>query len=314
LKLSALLCSDIAHARRVVDGALAAQRLRPFHESRVVEIPCGVLGWLTTFDRCTTVPLARRSQTGNVFLVSGVPVALDDSLDALLSRAVAADSKQAAEELTRLDGAFAALHWDATQRQLTVVTDFLGMQPLYAASTPQGVMFATELKGIAASGLCPVEPDPLGWALLACVGHFAGESTSMLGVRRTPAAAVVVYDECGRQRESHTYWAWPKPQYHLQLERVDTGEIVGRFRKHLLAYEAHHQQPILLLSGGFDSRLIAATLMEEGSRPRALSLSNMIDDDVDGRLAAKLADHWAYSASSSISVQTFTRHPRTSIT
>src|SRR5262249_33991692 len=61
-------------------------------------------------------------------------------------------------------------------------------------------------------------------------------------------------------------------------------------RHHLLAYEVHHRNAVVLMSGGFDSRLILATLAREGRRPRGLSLSNAAKiDDADGRLAVKLA-------------------------
>jgi len=290
MKIAACLASDEGLARTAVQRMLAAQRLRPAHSPHVVDIASGALGWLTTFDRATTIPMARTGTNGNVLLVSGVPVDLGGDLDRRLTRVAEGDYREAAQSLSELDGAFAIVFWDAANRKLVVVTDFLGMQPLYTLPLPDGFCLATEMRATAESGHCRIELDPLGWAMLVCLGHVAEDVTSLRGVRRVPAASVMIYDDATHQWETSTYWRWPEPQPALQLERIDTGELLDPFRRHLLAYEAHHRNAVVLLSGGFDSRLILATLAREGRRPRGLALSHANDtDDADGRLAVKLA-------------------------
>ena len=290
MKIAACLSADAGTARTAVQRMLAAQRLRPTHAPHVVDIAPGALGWLTTFEQATAVPLVRRGANGNVLLVSGVPVDLAGDLDHRLSRVVEGDYREAARSLPQLDGAFAIVFWDSPNRKLVVVTDFLGMQPLYTVVLPDGFCLATEIKGAAASGHCRLELDPLGWAMLVSLGHFAEDVTSLRGVRRIPSGSVMVYDVDSRQWETSTYWRWPEPRPALRLEEIDTGELLDRFRRHLLAYEVHHRNPTVLMSGGFDSRLILATLAREGRRPRGLALSNASKiDDADGRLAVKLA-------------------------
>jgi hypothetical protein len=269
---------------------LDAQRLRPAQTPHVFDIDSGALGWLTTFDRATAIPLTRRGDNGNLLLVSGVPVDLVGDLDHRLRTVVGGDFRGAAQSLSELDGAFAAVFWDAENRKLVVVTDFLGMQPLCALKFPDGFCLATEMKAIAASGRSGHELDPLGWAMLVCLGHFADDVTSLRDVRRVPPATIMIYDVGARRWETTTFWRWPEPRPALRLEEIDTGELLGHFRKHLLAYEVHHRDAAVLLSGGFDSRLILATLAREGRRPRGLALSHADElDDADGRLALKLA-------------------------
>lgn len=269
---------------------LDAQRLRPAQSPHVVDIDSGALGWLTTFDGATAIPLTREGDNGNLLLLSGVPVDLVGDLDHRLRTMVQGDFRAAAQSLSELDGAFAAVFWDAGNRKLVVVTDFLGMQPLCALTFPDGFCLATEMKAIAASGHCGHELDPLGWAMLVCLGHFAEDVTALHGVRRVPPATVMTYDVVAGHWESKTYWRWPEPRPALRLEQVDTGELLGHFRNHLLSYEVHHREAAVLLSGGFDSRLILATLAREGRRPRGLALSHADEqDDADGRLARKLA-------------------------
>ena len=269
---------------------LDAQRLRTAQSPHVVDIDSGALGWLTTFDRATAIPLTRKGDNGNLLLLSGVPVDLVGDLDHRLRTMVQGDFRAAAQSLSELDGAFAAVFWDAGNRKLVVVTDFLGMQPLCALIFPDGFCLATEMKAIAASGHCGHELDPLGWAMLVCLGHFAEDVTALHGVRRVPPATAMTYDVVAGHWESKTYWRWPEPRPALRLEQVDTGELLGHFRNHLLSYEVHHREAAVLLSGGFDSRLILATLAREGRRPRGLALSHADEqDDADGRLARKLA-------------------------
>jgi hypothetical protein len=289
MKIAAYLGPDRALARAAVDRMLAAQRLRERQTPHVVEIPLGALGWLTTFDHATKIALARQADNGNLLLVSGVPVDLEGDLDARLARAVETSGHEAAEQLRRLDGAFAALHWDATGRTLTVVTDFIGMQPIYGWSEENTALLATELKGITASGCCRIEPDPLGWATLVALGHFAEDATSVKAVTRLPPSSITTYGFFGKAK-TVTYWKWPEPRPDLDLDRVDTGELMTHFKEHLLSYEAHHGNATALVSGGFDSRLLVATLTREGRRPRGLILSQADEhDDANGRLAEKLA-------------------------
>jgi hypothetical protein len=290
VKIAACLSADEGLARTAVQRMLAAQRLRPAQSPHVVGIASGALGWLTTFDRATAIPMVRTAANGNVLLVSGVPVDLVGDLDHRLTRVAEGDYRGAAQSLSQLDGAFAIVFWDSAHRKLVVVTDFLGMQPLYSLMLPDGFCLATEIKGAAASGHCPVELDPLGWAMLVCLGHFAEDLTSVRGVRQIPPASVMIYDVVTRQWETSTYWRWPDARPGLRLESVDTGEILDRFRLDLLACEVHHRSAVVLLSGGFDSRLILATLAREGRRPRGLTLLHADEkDDADRRLAVRLA-------------------------
>lgn len=290
MKIAACFTADEGLARTTVQRMLAAQRLRSAQSPHVVGIASGALGWLTTFDRATAIPMVRTAANGNVLLVSGVPVDLVGDLDHRLARVAEGDYREAAQSLSQLDGAFAIVFWDSAHRKLVVVTDFLGMQPLYSQMLPDGFCLATEIKGAAASGHSPVELDPLGWAMLVCLGHFAEDLTSVRGVRQVAPGSVMIYDVVTREWETSTYWRWPDPRPGVRLESVDTGEILDRFRLDLLACEVHHRDAVVLLSGGFDSRLILATLAREGRRPRGLTLLHADErDDADRRLAVKLA-------------------------
>src|SRR6185369_3199454 len=62
----------------------------------------------------------------------------------------------------RLIGMFAFAVWDNTERTLTLVRDHVGIKPLYYAFAPaqNAFVFASEIKGILASGLIKAELNP----------------------------------------------------------------------------------------------------------------------------------------------------------
>lgn len=66
----------------------------------------------------------------------------------------------------KLRGQFAIALWDERRRRLLLARDRFGICPLYFTqqSTPFGsvLLFASEIKGLLASGLVPAEPDPRG--------------------------------------------------------------------------------------------------------------------------------------------------------
>jgi hypothetical protein len=216
----------------------------------------------------------RQSERCNILLVTGLPLDLNGLLDERLDRAVSGDSKIAAKELKELDGAFAAIHWDFAQKKLLIVSDPLGLQPLYIAHTKQGVLLATELKAFPASGMMEINMDPAGWGAFVGLAYAIEDRTQLAGVRRFPPATVTRFDPATGGEDSEEYWQWPTLREDLKLEDVDTGAIIDVFRAELAAYAQHARGKTVLLSGGFDSRLTLALMHQEGWNPSTLILGH----------------------------------------
>lgn len=270
---------------------LDAQIKDPGVESTVHSVPRGALGFAPGGERFSTIPLVRHGSGGNLLLVSGVPADLAGPLDARLRRVVEGDHRSAARELADLDGAFAAVFWDAPARKLVVVTDFLGVQPLYERRSGAGLTMATDLKGLAASRDMSPAADPTAWGAFVAFGFVCEDLTFLRDARRVPPASITVYDAASGRTERSEYWRWPAPRPDLRLADVDTGALAELLRSNVRAYAQHHPRGgTVLLSGGFDSRLILCLLESAGMAPRAVVLSHPRQhDDADGRFARRTA-------------------------
>jgi hypothetical protein len=267
-----------------------AQVLYESQAYQIFEVRHGAMAHITTSECFSAVPLLRHDPQGNVLMISGVPIDLHGSLEQTLQTIIAADYRTAARSLSALDGAFAAVFWDNQHRRLVVVTDFLGMQPLYIVHQKELLLLATELKGLGASGQVALEPDPAGWGAFLSFGHFIGPHTSLKAVQRVDAGSVLVYDPCHSSLETTHYWHWPAPNARLNQSTWDTGPLVDALRQSVHGYMVHNPCGTVLLSGGFDSRLILALLHQSHAAPRALILRHQDEHlDADGRFATRIA-------------------------
>ncbi|MGH9348630.1 MAG: hypothetical protein ACRD26_15325 [Vicinamibacterales bacterium] len=89
---------------------------------------------------------------------------------------------------------------------------------------------------------------------------------------------------------TRTYWTWPDVDPRLTEADVDTGDLLDLLAASLEAYAVYGSNGTLLLSGGYESRLLAALLVRAGARPAALTLRNPYEHlEIDGRFAARVA-------------------------
>jgi hypothetical protein len=236
--------------------------------------------------RSTAVDTVRVRPDGRRMWIAGLPIAPGRNLNHVLARALDGDLEQTIAALTSLDGAFAAFVWEPVTRRLVVVTDFMGSQPLYIRRAPGELAIAGTIRELA--DRCA--PDPAGWGAFVGLGHFIGERTSAAGVTRVPAATVVEYDPDADRLSTSTYWRWPDVNPRITEADVDTGELLDLLTASIESYAPYGAEGTLLLSGGYESRLLAGLLTRSGTRPTALTLRNPYEHlEIDGRFAARIA-------------------------
>jgi asparagine synthase (glutamine-hydrolysing) len=199
--------------------------------------------------------------------------------------------------LPRLRGMFAFAIWDAQSRELFLARDPYGIKPLYYAQTSDGVLFASQVKALLASGLVSPEMEPAGVAGFYLWGSVPEPWTTFKGVLSLPAgswmsvrssipSAPVRWDDIGN--------AWGQEQ--ISLSEPDLQERVRQAITDSVAAHLVADVPVsVFLSGGIDSGAIAGVLSELGATVEGVTIA--FNEFADGEkdevpAAAQIAKHY----------------------
>lgn len=165
--------------------------------------------------------------------------------------------------LPRLNGIFAFALWDARQQTMLLARDALGVKPLYVATLPQGVAFASEIKG-----LLPLLPEAGELDAKSLHRYLSflwcpGDGTPLKAVRKLqPGEAMAI--RAGRVERR---WAW----YQLPAfrgiaadldEKAALQETVAHLRQAVQRQMVADVPVGAFLSGGLDSSAVVAFARE----------------------------------------------------
>jgi asparagine synthase (glutamine-hydrolysing) len=183
--------------------------------------------------------------------------------------------------LEHLRGEFAFLLYDRARRRLIAARDRFGIKPLYFSRLPNGFVFASEMKGIFASGLVEPKLD------IAALDPILNQDPEHMlfpfeGIEHIPPASCLVIDVDSHESALNRYWSpeipvesanpVPKPygsaperEAHLVLEELEEA-VRLRLRADV---------PVgLYLSGGLDSVFVGALMRRNlNSRFHSFSIS-----------------------------------------
>jgi len=169
--------------------------------------------------------------------------------------------------LERLNGMWAFALWDRDERRLFVARDRFGIKPLYYAQTPSGLLLASELRGILASGLVPARPHEPSVVEYLTSGVVDGLAETMVeGIHRFPPGHFSM--TAAPRLEPRRYWRLPGPD---EAEGTAVEEAAGRL--HDLVQDSVRQRLVsdvpvgTCLSGGLDSSAIFAFANQAAAEP-----------------------------------------------
>lgn len=188
--------------------------------------------------------------------------------------------------LQQTDGVFSLAVYDHLAQSLWVTVDRFGFCPLYYSQTPHGLWFASEVKALLAV-LQTIEPDWAAWGDFFYVGHMLGQETLCKGVNSIEPGGIVSFPE--EPVSSRRYFDFTKID-PLEDTDVSTEKLAHLFRQ-AVRRRLHTDCPnTMLLSGGFDSRLVLGALTEIGASPRVVSLEHRDEKKgLDGAIAKRVA-------------------------
>ena len=167
--------------------------------------------------------------------------------------------------LEHLQGMFAFALWDRPRRRLFIARDHLGVKPLYYHWDGATLVFGSELKALLEHPAVTREIDLDALGLYLECQYIPAPKSIYRSVRKLePGQALVV--EGGRVTLRH-YW---RPDYAQKLELGDD-EAAGRLDRELRAAVRSmlvSDVPLgSFLSGGVDSSLVSALMVDISGRP-----------------------------------------------
>jgi asparagine synthase (glutamine-hydrolysing) len=201
--------------------------------------------------------------------------------------------------LPRLRGMFAFVIWDRESQRAFVARDPYGIKPLYYASTADGVLLASQVNALQATGRVSREPSPHGQAGFWMLGSVPEPTTWFRDVHAIAAGhcAWVTDGQIGTPRSwSNIADVWRNAPPATLLP----GEVRERVQAALRASVAAHlvsDVPVgVFLSGGIDSGALAGMMAEAGAK-NLQGVTIAYDEfagshDDEAPLAARLAAHY----------------------
>jgi asparagine synthase (glutamine-hydrolysing) len=166
-----------------------------------------------------------------------------------------------------LRGQFAVAIWDAKKRRLLLGRDRVGITPLFWSRQGDWLLFASEIKGLLASGLVEPRPDRRGIDHVFTFSAVPGPVTCFEGVQLLRAGhflEITPGGENGRGPEvtERAYWEMDFPDEGQEERGENPKKLIDDFEKVLVqAVEERLRADVPVgayLSGGVDSSMIVA--------------------------------------------------------
>lgn len=195
-------------------------------------------------------------------------------------------AREKPEMLAAANGSFAALAWIASARRLWLVADYLGARPLYFCESGGTLLFSTVLEILLRTGATPRNFDFGAFVEQAAFCYPLGDLTLYREIRVLRDSEYLCWTPSGSRRAR--YFDWSRIELRsLTLEEA-AANCAGALQAAVRDRAPGRGQPArILLSGGLDSRCIAATLHSQGHPLEAATLS--ISGSLDSYYARRFA-------------------------
>jgi asparagine synthase (glutamine-hydrolysing) len=174
----------------------------------------------------------------------------------------------------KLTGMFAFAIADRRRQELFAARDRFGEKPFLFHENSDQVVFASELKALAALPHIRRQLDDEVLPAYLCLNYVPGERTLLRGVRRLPPGTWRLWTADGNTRAS-VYWAPPDPGApDLSLSMAEAVDRLESLLDASTRLALRSDVPVgVLLSGGIDSSLVARSAARAGRLSAAYCLT-----------------------------------------
>ncbi len=161
--------------------------------------------------------------------------------------------------LARFNAMFALALWDDREKRLLLARDRFGQKPLYWTTFHDGILFASEVRALLASGLVERRASAAGIRGYLCYGAVQGPHTIVAGIQLLPRATALSVT-AGQTPQQSVYWQPPRAKKPVPTREIQEA-LAASVRRHLVS-----DVPIgLFLSGGVDSSAVVASACRQAS-------------------------------------------------
>ncbi|MCH9004556.1 MAG: asparagine synthase (glutamine-hydrolyzing) [Proteobacteria bacterium] len=160
------------------------------------------------------------------------------------------------QALQRFEGMFGFAVWDHQDKSLLIARDWVGQKSVYFSETTLGLIFASEIKALLASGLVKRELDTQAMFHYMSMRYLPGKATFFTGISKLPAAHTMRVTAIDRTTECYWNRAYQPKHSYNESELIDELDDIMQtvVSEHLMS-----DVPLgSFLSGGIDSSLIVA--------------------------------------------------------
>jgi len=172
--------------------------------------------------------------------------------------------------IKRLNGIFALAILDRKRKKVVLARDHFGVKPLYYYRSQDKFVFASEIKGILASGIYSPEINWQAFYDYFTYLYVPCPQTIFAGIYQLPPAHFLEFDLDTNQTQLSRYWSLP-PRTATNGHASSYDESKSKLRA--LLTESVGQQMIsdvplgVFLSGGVDSPILTGLMAEHSSQP-----------------------------------------------
>lgn len=190
-------------------------------------------------------------------------------------------------------GTYCAVVYERSSHRLHLMTDKLGVRPVYCYVSPDYIVFASALRILEAVSFCKKSLNLQGVAEIACFGYPLSDRTPYENIFCLYSGELVTSDAAGLQRSR--YWRWdelmPSTSHTAPPER-----LYRLFTDAVRLRLGGQRVVAAFLSGGLDSRAVVAALKDAGVELFTANFGSPTSQDrVLGRLAAqRLGTHYSH--------------------
>ncbi len=193
-------------------------------------------------------------------------------------------------KLKELNGIFSFCIWDKTKNELILANDRYGMRPMYYYfdEGQKLFLFGSEIKTITRQDFVNRQVDWDAWNVFLRFGSLIGEDTFYQNIHTLLQAGILRFD--GDQIHLDTYWSFNDVKLRtVSDEKKDLENLIFLFKQSMKRRAVPNRRVAVLLSGGLDSRGIAAELKRQNASLVAFTTRKFSKVDSDRKVAQEVA-------------------------